>query len=399
MRIHAIIFDMDGLMLDTEPLYRIAWKRASAESGHELTDEIYKSLVGRGKKDAERTLSKIFGPEFSGEKFRTLSVQYEAQEFSAPSLPKKPGLDELLPFLHVRNIPIAVATSTERSIALPRLAKAGVLSRFDAVATVDDVLRGKPFPDLFLLAANRLDAKPPSCLVLEDSEAGVMAASAAGMQVFLVPDLVEPSAEVRSAANRIFGSLSEVTDHLGQLLLGPAVRQRPPSMIKTKRLVAFPLSALDSQELRLMDCDSQVMATLGGVRSEEETQRWLGENLDHWDRNGFGIWVFRDAADGQVTGRAGLRRVEIEDEAEIELGYALASKFWGNGLATEMGDAILDRGLPSIPMDRVIALIEASNVRSQRVAARLGFRFERNVIWKGLPTMLHRLTARPRANG
>jgi ribosomal-protein-alanine N-acetyltransferase len=165
-------------------------------------------------------------------------------------------------------------------------------------------------------------------------------------------------------------------------------------MIRTKRLIGLPLSELDESDVRVLNRDPQVMATLGGVRTEEETRRWMRENLEHWERNGFGTWVFHDFTNGEVAGRAGIRRVEVEGESEIELGYVLASKFWGQGLATEMGDAILDRKYPSLPMGRVIALIDAKNARSLRVAARLGFRFERNVTWKGLPTTLHRLSAR-----
>ena len=399
MDIQAIIFDMDGLMLDTEPLYRIAWKRASAECGFQLTDEIYKNLVGRGQQDAEKTLFKIFGPEFPKEQFAALSAKYEEQEFSGPSPAKKPGLEELLELLAVRGLPLAVATSTERRLTLPRLARAGLLPRFDVVATGDEVPRGKPFPDLFLLAANRLGAAPSACLVLEDSEAGVMAASAAGMKVFMVPDLVEPSAEIKRAATGVFQSLFEVTKNLQKSSLAPAARSRSCGMIRTRRLIALPLCELDRPDVRLMDSDPQVMATMGGVRSEEGTQCWMRENLEHLERNGFGIWVFRDASDARVAGRAGLRRVEVEGEIEIELGYVLACEFWGKGLATEMGDAILDRGYPSIQLDRVVALIDANNIRSLRVAAGLGFHFERNVIWKGLPMTLNRMNSRPPYGG
>jgi len=398
MAIQAVIFDMDGLMLDTEPLYRIAWKRASAECGFLLTDEIYKSLVGRGRKDAEKTLAETFGPKFPPGKFRTLAAQYEEQEFAGPPMPKKPGLDELLPFLDRTKVTLAVATSTERRLTLPRLARAGLLARLDAVATGDEVSRGKPFPDLFLLAAKRLDVEPSSCLVLEDSEAGVFAARAAGMQVFQVPDLVEPSDEVRRAATGVFRSLIDVTEQLKTFALSPPARRCYSRMIKTKRLIALPLSMLDREEVRQMDRDPQIMATLGGVRSEEESERWLRENLEHWERHGFGIWVFRHATNGEVAGRAGLRRVEVEGAAEVELGYVVASKFWGQGLATEMGSAILERGSPQISMatdlpiamDRIVALIETSNQRSLRVAAKLGFHFERNAMWKGLRTTLHR---------
>jgi HAD superfamily hydrolase (TIGR01509 family) len=218
MEIQAIIFDMDGLMLDTEPLYRTVWKRAAAECGYLVTDEIYRGLVGRGRKVAEQILLQTFGPVFPMEKFRQLSRADEVHAFAFEPVAKKPGLDELLSFVESRNLPKAVATSTERAIALPLLERMGLRDRFVAVATGDEVVRGKPFPDLFLLAAARLGVAPSSCLALEDSEAGVASAAKAGMQVYLVPDLVKPSPEVERLAGGIFDSLADVAKYLEQTL-------------------------------------------------------------------------------------------------------------------------------------------------------------------------------------
>ena len=216
MDIQAIIFDMDGLMLDTEPLYRIVWKRAAAACGYNLTDEIYRGLVGRGRIVAEQILSQTFGPGFPMEKFRKLSREDEVRAFSFDPIEKKPGLEELLSFVESRNLPKAVATSTERSIAIPLLKRVGLLHRFVAVATGDEVAKGKPHPDLFLLAAKRLGASPSVCLVFEDSEAGTRAAANAGMRVYLVPDIVAPSSEVQRLADGIFTSLADVARRLEQ---------------------------------------------------------------------------------------------------------------------------------------------------------------------------------------
>jgi HAD superfamily hydrolase (TIGR01509 family) len=210
MLIRAVIFDMDGLMLDTEPLYRIAWKQASAECGYDLTDEIYKQLVGRSRKDGFKALVEAFGPEFPLQKFQDCVRKWEADAFSSTPIAKKPGLDSLLTFLESRNIPKAVATSTERQKALGTLNSAGLLWRFETVVAGDEVARGKPFPDIFLLAAQHLGVDPAVCLVLEDAESGVVAANAAGMQVYMVPDLVSPSLAVRRMAQGIFTSLADV---------------------------------------------------------------------------------------------------------------------------------------------------------------------------------------------
>jgi HAD superfamily hydrolase (TIGR01509 family) len=210
MTIGAVIFDMDGLMLDTEPIYKMAWQRAAAECGHPISEELYAELIGRSRVDGEAILADAFGAAFSMEDFRAVCARCEAAAF-AENLPViKPGLEELLALLEARAIPKAVATSTERHIAEQQLGSLGLLARFSVLATGDEVVNGKPAPDLFLLAASRLAIEPLQCLVLEDSEAGVMAAHRAGMHVFCVPDIKRPSAEVAALADGRFVSLADV---------------------------------------------------------------------------------------------------------------------------------------------------------------------------------------------
>jgi len=201
-------------MLDTEPLYRCAWKQASAACGYDLTDEIYKKLVGRSRKDGFETLVDAFGPEFPLQKFQDCVQKCEANAFSSVPIAKKTGLDSLLIFLESRKIPKAVATSAERRKALSTLNSAGLLHRFEAVVTGDEVAHGKPFPDIFLLAAERLGVEQAVCLVLEDAESGVVAANAAGMQVYMIPDLVPPSNATRQLAQGVFTSLADVLKKL-----------------------------------------------------------------------------------------------------------------------------------------------------------------------------------------
>jgi [ribosomal protein S5]-alanine N-acetyltransferase len=394
MLIRAVIFDMDGLMLDTEPLYRVGWKQASAYCGFDLSDDIYKRLVGRSRLDSERVLVETFGSGFPLEKFRTLARKHVAAAFSASPVRKKPGLYELLSFLETRQLPKAVATSTERHKALSLLTTTELLGRFDVVAAGDEVVRGKPSPDLFLLAARRLGIDPAECLVLEDAESGVIGARQAGMQVYHVPDLVHPSHDIKRIAQGIFSSLADVARNLEIASVSAKSAGIDLPSFRTNRLAAFPLDERDREELLLMHQNENVMATLGGVRSEDESSRWMTENLDHWNRHGFGIWIFRDANDGNFVGRGGLRRVEVGGGHEVELGYALLDKYWGVGLATEMAKEILKIGFERFQLESVIALIDAANIRSRRVSEKLGFRFERNVTWKRLPAMMYRLRRR-----
>jgi HAD superfamily hydrolase (TIGR01509 family) len=222
MSIRAVIFDMDGLMLDTEPSYKIAWQRAAVECGFPISEELYYDLIGRNRHDGERLLSNAFGPGFPLRRFRASCVKSEAEVFAESAPPAKPGLYELLAFLEFNRMPKAVATSTDRRQASTHLAGLDLLNRFDALATGDEVVNGKPAPDLFLLAAARLGVEPPDCLVLEDSEAGIIAAHRAEMQVYAVPDLKAPAAAVARLAQGTFHSLAAVETHLrGRLTCPP----------------------------------------------------------------------------------------------------------------------------------------------------------------------------------
>ena len=218
MPISAVIFDMDGLMLDTEPLYKVAWQKAAIECGYPISEERYVDLIGRSRMDGENILLAAFGPNFPLNAFQAACRRCEAAAFAAGYPPKKPGLDDLLALLDSRRVPKAVATSTERRQAVDQLGGLDLLDRFNVLATGDEVVNGKPSPDLFLLAADRLGIQPSQCLVLEDSEAGIVAAHRAGMQVYVVPDIKPPSRAVEELTQGRFESLAAVEKQLRRQL-------------------------------------------------------------------------------------------------------------------------------------------------------------------------------------
>ena len=202
----AVIFDMDGLLLDSEPLYRMTWKAAGSSLGFPIDDVLYERFVGRGNAESEQVLARHFGEDFPLEEFRKRWSRDFDERLA--TIARKPGAIELLDALEKCGIPKALATSSPRVLALRCLGD--LASRFAALAFGDEVSHSKPAPDLFLLASQRLGIAPADCLVLEDSEAGVRAARAAGMDVIMVPDLVAPSEEVASMATRVCATLREV---------------------------------------------------------------------------------------------------------------------------------------------------------------------------------------------
>jgi ribosomal-protein-alanine N-acetyltransferase len=159
----------------------------------------------------------------------------------------------------------------------------------------------------------------------------------------------------------------------------------------TDRLIATPPCADDLDDLVRMHRDPSVMALLGGMRSEVETQDFLRDAVTHWSRHGFGLWMFRSRADAQFVGRGGLRNVQVAGRTEVELAYALMPSFWGRGLATEIATSVLARAFELLDFADIVAFTLPTNLASRRVMEKIGFAFERDIVHAGLPHVLYRI--------
>jgi HAD superfamily hydrolase (TIGR01509 family) len=204
----GVIFDMDGLMLDTEPIYLKSMQQASAEFGYSFDDDLHSRLIGRSLPVWQAILVETFGEDYP--KFRSRRRQLWEQHVQEIGVAQKAGLGELLNQLDEDGLLKGIATSSSRSDALLCLGQ--LANRFEAIVTGDEVELGKPAPDIFLVAAQRLALSPEHCLVLEDSESGAQAALAAGMSVIIVPDLKQPSGELAAQVHRVCSSLHEVRE-------------------------------------------------------------------------------------------------------------------------------------------------------------------------------------------
>ena len=159
----------------------------------------------------------------------------------------------------------------------------------------------------------------------------------------------------------------------------------------TDRLIASRFQPDDFDELCRLHRDPKVMATLGGVRSDNVTRRFLDENLAHWDKHGFGFWMFRDKIKAHVVGRGCLKYVEVGGSEEIEMGYTLRADYWGKGLATEMAQAMVNVGFEQLGLEDVVCFTLTTHHASQRVMEKAGFIFERNITHEDQPHVLYRL--------
>ncbi|MET0290661.1 MAG: HAD family phosphatase [Pseudoxanthomonas sp.] len=204
----AVIFDMDGLMLDSERASVRCWARAASEVGLQIEHAYWLRMVGHSTAACEQILGERMDPTRIAQLMARCNVLYDAEVEAG--LPLRPGIVELLQWLQAHHIPRGVATSTRRPRAPHKLDAAGLLPYFHSVTAGNDVAHPKPAPDIYLLAAQRIGVPPSRCLALEDSPAGVRAALAAGMTVIQVPDLVAPDDAQRALGHRIVDSLLDV---------------------------------------------------------------------------------------------------------------------------------------------------------------------------------------------
>ncbi len=216
--VHAVIFDMDGLLLDSERVALATVAEAAAELGVEWRYEVGLALVGLNSKDGPAVIRRHLGEDYPVvELYEAFGRIYEAA-IAAGRIPLKGGVTELFDVLDGLALGRVVATSTRRSRAEPKLAAVGLLDRVHGMVCGDEVARGKPAPDIFLAAAERLGVPAANCLVLEDSNAGVRGALAAGARVIMVPDLLQPAADVLAAGVPQAVSLHDIARFLSARL-------------------------------------------------------------------------------------------------------------------------------------------------------------------------------------
>ena len=214
LEIELIIFDMDGLMFDTEKISYIAWNEAAKQYSYQISRDLFEKTVGTNINKTKQIYIEHFGKRFPFDLIRAERAKISDEIIKAKGVPMKKGLYELMNYLNKSKIKKAVATSTSRKRALNLLSLVQIDGCFDYILCGDEIKNSKPNPEIFLKVADKLQCPPNKCLVLEDSVIGIIAAYQAGMIPIMVPDLKEPSKEIQSIIFSRMDSLLDVKSFL-----------------------------------------------------------------------------------------------------------------------------------------------------------------------------------------
>ena len=210
----AIVFDMDGTLIDSERLQLQCFMEVTRKYGYEARKELYLQCIGATGATARKILAEAYGPQFPLQKVLTDWRERYDELLASGELRLKEGARPLLEMVTALGLPCALATQTRRVLTERKLRLTGVHNYFDALVTGDDVRIGKPDPEHYLIAVAKLGVTPRECWALEDSENGVRSALGAGCGVFQIPDLVPVSVPLTTLGQTILNSLAEVADIL-----------------------------------------------------------------------------------------------------------------------------------------------------------------------------------------
>lgn len=212
----AVIFDMDGTLVDSERLGFKAWEMVGERDGVPIPRDLYVSFVGRAYPPVIELLADYLGSEERARWAYDRHVEHE-HELARTDLRAMPGAREVLESLSEDGYRLGLATSSRRATVEERLGRLGMLDFFESVTCGPEAEHSKPHPAIYLLAAERMGARPGACAVVEDSPNGVRSGHAAGMHVFMVPDMIDPTDEIERACEAVLPNLASLPGALAVL--------------------------------------------------------------------------------------------------------------------------------------------------------------------------------------
>lgn len=219
--ITTVVFDMDGVLFDTERIYMECWRETAEPKGFKNVDDISKACIGRTRQGTKEIFEKARQEQGLTASFEELdkecSRRFREKE-AKEGIPEKPGVHEILEYLKAHKIPVALASSTRKSAVMEHLDRAGITGYFQKIICGDMVENGKPAPDIYLKACEEMGVTPKQALAMEDSFNGIRSAHAAGLYTVMVPDQLPPTEEILTLVDLKCDSLMQLRDNLPEIV-------------------------------------------------------------------------------------------------------------------------------------------------------------------------------------
>ncbi len=215
-KISAFVFDVDGLLLDSELVYEEAWRVAAKKMNISQIQEVHKKCLGLSQTDAFELMTNFYGKDFDAQFFWKYTSDWSADYMNEKGVPLKKGTKEILSYIKSKNIKTAVATSSHKNFAQNLLVKSSLEPYFDVVVFGDQVKHSKPDPEIYRLSCEKLGIDPSECVALEDSPNGIKSAYAAGLKCVMIPDRISADKEMEEICWKIFDSLLDFKDFLSK---------------------------------------------------------------------------------------------------------------------------------------------------------------------------------------
>ncbi len=216
MKYKAVIFDMDGVIFDSERLVLEGWQEIAAKYGIKGIEEVLPRCLGVNAQATREIFREYYGQDFPYDEYKKEASALFHSRYGNGKLPLKPGVKELLSYLKENGYLVGLASSTRQAIVEQEIRDAGLMPYFDNLVCGDMLKRSKPEPDIYLKACENLDVEPRMAVAVEDSYNGIRSAKRAGMVPVMVPDMVQPDEEMRSLAHKICKDLFEVKNWISE---------------------------------------------------------------------------------------------------------------------------------------------------------------------------------------
>jgi HAD superfamily hydrolase (TIGR01509 family) len=390
--LNYVIFDMDGVLIDSEPTHARAAVNAVSHYGVTIDIPYCYQFIGSTTRFMMETILSDFHIDASAEELLAAVEAEKVRLTKEEGYTEIPGVCDLVADLHRHGVKLAVASSSNPEEIRQAVDALKLTPYFDKLVSGCTVANPKPAPDVFLKAVEELHADKEECLIIEDSCNGILAAKAAQIPAigFANPhsgkqDLSSAYMVIEGFEEIDYAFLSKEYQHAHNL---------PVTITATKRTIIRELTEHDIKELYQIYQNEEVTKYTDklddSLEIETEKQKAYIQTVYHF--YGYGIWGIFDTASGKLIGRCGIESKLIDAQPEFELSYLLDRTYWGKGYALECTSAVIRYAQNHLNADRITAVIDKENIRSIRLAERLGFLAEKSLLYQNRSCYLYALT-------